>query len=87
MSPPPPLPPFFPSSLLLDGVLWFAVGLTGSGGFAAIWDNRSAFHSATFDYEGLGDRFGVRVVGVGEKPFFDANSKSRSESLGLGQQA
>lgn len=47
----------------------------------AIWDNRSAFHSATFDYEG--ERFGNRAVGIGEEPFLDPNSKSRTEDLGL----
>lgn len=47
----------------------------------AIWDNRSAFHSATFDYEGYGERFGNRAVGIGERPFFDPNSKSRTEDL------
>jgi len=47
----------------------------------AIWDNRSAFHCATFDYEGLGERFGHRAVGIGEAPFLDPNSKSRSEAL------
>ncbi|KAL1604824.1 hypothetical protein SLS60_004364 [Paraconiothyrium brasiliense] len=45
----------------------------------AIWDNRSVFHTATFDYEG--DRFGHRAVGIGEKPFLDVNSKSRTEAL------
>ncbi|OJJ44467.1 hypothetical protein ASPZODRAFT_145020 [Penicilliopsis zonata CBS 506.65] len=35
----------------------------------AIWDNRSVFHSATFDYEGLGERFGHRAVGIGERPY------------------
>ncbi|PIA97854.1 Alpha-ketoglutarate-dependent taurine dioxygenase [Cercospora beticola] len=49
----------------------------------AIWDNRSAFHTATFDYDGLGDRIGNRAVGIGEAPYFDPNSKSRSEDLGL----
>lgn len=49
----------------------------------AIWDNRSAFHSATFDYEGLGERYGNRAVGIGEAPYFDPNSKSRSEDLEL----
>ncbi|RDW61676.1 putative alpha-ketoglutarate-dependent sulfonate dioxygenase-2 [Coleophoma crateriformis] len=48
----------------------------------AIWDNRSNFHTATNDYQGLGDRYGNRVVGVGEKPFFDPESKSRREDLG-----
>ncbi|EGX88635.1 TfdA family taurine dioxygenase, putative [Cordyceps militaris CM01] len=49
----------------------------------AIWDNRSAFHSATFDYEDQGDRFGIRVVGVGERPFFDPQSSSRQEALAV----
>lgn len=47
----------------------------------AIWDNRSAFHTATFDYEGLGERFGHRAVGIGERPYLDPNSKSRTEAL------
>ena len=47
----------------------------------AIWDNKSAFHTATFDYEGLGERFGHRAVGIGEAPYLDPNSKSRSEVL------
>ncbi|KAF2847459.1 taurine dioxygenase family protein [Plenodomus tracheiphilus IPT5] len=48
----------------------------------AIWDNRSAFHSATNDYEGLGERFGNRAVGIGEVPYFDPQSTSRTEALG-----
>jgi hypothetical protein len=48
---------------------------------SAIWDNRSAFHSATFDYDGLGDRTGNRAVGIGEEPFLDPNSRSRTEVL------
>lgn len=47
----------------------------------AIWDNRSVFHAATFDYEGLGERHGNRVVGIGEKPFYDPSSESRTEYL------
>ncbi|KAK2616640.1 hypothetical protein QQS21_000463 [Conoideocrella luteorostrata] len=47
----------------------------------AIWDNRSVFHTATFDYEGQGDRFGNRAVGLGEKPYFDAQSTSRRNAL------
>ncbi|KIW46765.1 uncharacterized protein PV06_02404 [Exophiala oligosperma] len=47
----------------------------------AIWDNRSAFHAATFDYEGLGDRFGNRVVGIGERPYLDPNSLTKAEAL------
>lgn len=44
-----------------------------------IWDNRSAFHSATFDYEGLGERFGNRAVGIGEVPYLDPESKAWRE--------
>ncbi|KAI9930612.1 hypothetical protein ASPWEDRAFT_153889 [Aspergillus wentii DTO 134E9] len=47
----------------------------------AIWDNRSAFHTATFDYEGLGERFGHRAVGIGERPYLDPSSKSRLDAL------
>lgn len=49
----------------------------------AIWDNRSTFHSATYDIEGYGERYGVRTVSVGEKPFFDPESKSRGEDLAV----
>lgn len=47
----------------------------------AIWDNRSAFHTATYDHQEYGERFGIRTVSVGEKPFFDPLSKSRREEL------
>lgn len=47
----------------------------------AIWDNRSVFHTATPDIEGQGERYGVRTVSVGEKAFFDPESKSRREAL------
>lgn len=46
-----------------------------------IWDNRCVFHSATFDYDGYGDRVGARIAGLGERPYFDPNSKSRTEAL------
>ncbi len=49
----------------------------------AIWDNRSTFHTATYDIEGQGERYGVRTVSIGEKPFFDPESKSRREALGV----
>lgn len=48
----------------------------------AIWDNRSVFHTATYDYDGLGDRFGNRAVGIGEKPYLDPESSSRRVALG-----
>ncbi|KAF1810146.1 TauD-domain-containing protein [Eremomyces bilateralis CBS 781.70] len=47
----------------------------------AIWDNRSTFHRATYDHDGQGERLGNRAVGLGERPYFDPNSKSRREAL------
>jgi alpha-ketoglutarate-dependent taurine dioxygenase len=47
----------------------------------AIWDNRSAFHTATNDYSGK--RQGNRVVSLGERSFYDPNSVSRRQALGL----
>lgn len=49
----------------------------------AIWDNRSVYHAATPDTEGLGERAGVRAVSIGEKPYYDPNSWSRREELGI----
>ncbi|RYP05097.1 hypothetical protein DL765_009942 [Monosporascus sp. GIB2] len=49
----------------------------------AIWDNRSTFHTATYDIEGQGERFGNRAVGIGERPYFDPQSTSRRQALGL----
>ncbi|KAJ5086537.1 Taurine catabolism dioxygenase TauD/TfdA [Penicillium alfredii] len=47
----------------------------------AIWDNRSVYHAATWDYEDLGLRTGHRVVGLGERPYLDPNSIGRREAL------
>ncbi|TFK51217.1 taurine catabolism dioxygenase [Heliocybe sulcata] len=47
----------------------------------AIWDNRATFHTATHDYRD--HRRGNRIVSLGERPFFDPNSKSRREALGI----
>ena len=47
----------------------------------AIWDNRSVYHAATPDYEGLGERLGKRAVSIGERPYLDPESKSRREAL------
>lgn len=41
------------------------------------------FHTATGDHEGFGPRSGNRAVGVGEVPYFDPESKSRREDLGI----
>ena len=48
---------------------------------AAIWDNRAAYHTATFDFDGLGPRTGHRVVGLGERPYLDPSSISRREYM------
>lgn len=37
----------------------------------ATWANHSMFHFATLEYDGLGERFGNRVVGTGERLYFD----------------
>jgi len=48
----------------------------------AIWDNRSVFHSATPDLTIKGGvRTGNRASSVGERPYLDPASKSRTESL------
>ncbi|KAJ7621040.1 hypothetical protein FB45DRAFT_133368 [Roridomyces roridus] len=52
-------------------------------GTSAIWDNRSTIHTVSFDYEGKGERHGTRVSSLAETPFFDPESKSRRETLGL----
>lgn len=48
----------------------------------AVWDNRSNFHSATYDY-GEEKRVGDRVVSLGEKPSFNSKGVSRRTALGL----
>lgn len=53
----------------------------GADRMTAIWDNRSVFHTATFDYAGQGERFGNRAVGLGERPYLDPNSTSRRTAL------
>lgn len=47
----------------------------------AIWDNRSMWHCATYDYND--PRAGDRVCSLGEAPYLDLNSKSRKEALNL----
>jgi len=48
----------------------------------AIWDNRSTYHAATYDYDSNGLRTGQRCVGIGERPYFDPASKSKREAEG-----
>ncbi|ORY45167.1 taurine catabolism dioxygenase [Rhizoclosmatium globosum] len=50
----------------------------------AVWDNRVSFHSATTDFDGdLYLRHGERATSLGERPYFDPNSSSRREALGI----
>ncbi|KAF2721644.1 putative TfdA family taurine dioxygenase [Polychaeton citri CBS 116435] len=48
----------------------------------AIWDNRSTWHCATYDYDAA--RAGDRVCSIGEKPYLDPRSLSRREALSRG---
>ncbi|KAL2819299.1 hypothetical protein BDW59DRAFT_165163 [Aspergillus cavernicola] len=45
----------------------------------AIWDNRSTWHCATYDYAGT--RTGDRVCSLGEAPYLDIQSQSRRQAL------
>ncbi|KAJ3006575.1 UNVERIFIED_CONTAM: hypothetical protein HDU68_003993 [Siphonaria sp. JEL0065] len=48
----------------------------------AVWDNRSAFHTANTDYDrDQYARIGDRATSLGERPYFDPASKSRREAL------
>ncbi|TVY40499.1 putative alpha-ketoglutarate-dependent sulfonate dioxygenase [Lachnellula occidentalis] len=46
-----------------------------------VWDNRSCYHTATFDY--TDERSANRICGCGEKPYLDVRSSSRRYALGL----
>ena len=45
----------------------------------AIWDNRSNWHCATYDYAAA--RAGDRVCSLGEAPYLDLNSTGRREAI------
>ncbi|ORY37096.1 taurine catabolism dioxygenase [Rhizoclosmatium globosum] len=50
----------------------------------AVWDNRSALHAATADFDADAFiRVGERAASLGEKPYLDPNSTSRRVALGL----
>lgn len=44
----------------------------------AVWDNRSVWHTATYDY--TDPRAGDRVCSLGEAPYLDSNSCGRKEA-------
>lgn len=52
-------------------------------GTSAIWDNRVSQHRAVWDHEGKGARHGTRVTSLAEVPYFDPESKTQREALGL----
>lgn len=52
-------------------------------GTSALWDNRISQHNAVWDHEGEEPRHGTRVTSLAEVPFFDPQSKSQREALGL----
>lgn len=45
----------------------------------AFFDNRSTYHTATFDY--VGTRRGIRTISTGERPFYDKNGGVQSEAI------
>ncbi|GIC87799.1 TauD/TfdA dioxygenase family protein [Aspergillus udagawae] len=46
----------------------------------AIWDNRAIHHNPTYDVV-EGERLTFRVTGIGEKPYLDPNSTTKTEFL------
>ncbi|GME77001.1 unnamed protein product [Ambrosiozyma monospora] len=52
-------------------------------GTSAIWDNRVSQHRSIWDHEGQESRHGTRVTSLAEIPYFDPESKSQREALGL----
>lgn len=52
-------------------------------GTSALWDNRVSQHCAVWDYAGEEPRHGTRVSSLAEVPYFDPESKSQREALGL----
>ena len=46
----------------------------------AIWDNRSVYHVASTDYEGMVERLGQRAVGIRERPYLEVRIESKQEA-------
>lgn len=44
---------------------------------------RITIHNASWDYGGKEPRHGTRVTSLAEKPYFDPNSPTRRQALGL----
>ncbi|RCK58127.1 putative alpha-ketoglutarate-dependent sulfonate dioxygenase [Candida viswanathii] len=52
-------------------------------GVSALWDNRVANHSVIHSEESIVGRHGTRVTSLADTGYFDPNSKSQREALGL----
>ncbi|RCK58229.1 Alpha-ketoglutarate-dependent sulfonate dioxygenase [Candida viswanathii] len=52
-------------------------------GVSALWDNRVSNHSVVFSRESIVGRHGTRVTSLADTGYFDPNSKSQREALGL----
>ncbi|ANB13162.1 Jlp1p [Sugiyamaella lignohabitans] len=61
---------------------WHSKPSAPGRGTSALWDNRISQHYAVFDYDD-DERHGTRVAVLSERPYFDKNSKSRRQALGL----
>lgn len=46
-----------------------------------VWDNRSTYHTATPDFLPFAEREGIRTISVGERPYFDPESKLQTNEL------
>jgi sulfonate dioxygenase len=67
----------------IAGGVDFQVRLKWEENTVAVWDNRTTFHNAVFDYFDVGLRHGWRITPQGEVPYYDPNSKSRAEEASL----
>ncbi len=52
-------------------------------GVSALWDNRISNHSVVHSEESIIGRHGTRVTSLADTGYYDPNSKSQRESLGL----
>ena len=52
-------------------------------GVSALWDNRISNHSVVHSEESIVGRHGTRVTSLADTGYYDPNSKSQRESLGL----
>jgi hypothetical protein len=67
-------------------------GITGELPIVVVWSSlicpiltstRITIHNASWDYGGKEPRHGTRVTSLAEKPYFDPNSPTRRQALGL----